>query len=94
MMLLRFIHVIVCISSLFLFIAYLLFSGQVVSDSFCNPMDLAHQASLSMGCSWQEYWSRLPYPTPGDLPDPGIEPVSHALSGRIFTTEPPGNLAV
>ena len=42
-----------------------------------------------MGFSRQEYWSRLPFPTPGDLPDPGIEPaslVSPALAGRFFTT--------
>ena len=45
---------------------------------------VARQASLSMGFSRQEYWSRLPCPTPGDLSDPGIKPVSlvsHALAG-------------
>ena len=42
-----------------------------------------------MGFPRQEYWSRLPFPSPGDLPDPGIEPVSPALAGRFFTTEPP-----
>ena len=46
----------------------------------------ARQASLSMGFSWQEYWSGLPFPTPGDLPDLGIEPVSLALRDRFFTT--------
>ena len=40
--------------------------------------------------SRQEYWSSLPLPSPGDLSDPGIEPVSTALAGRFFTTEPPG----
>ena len=43
-----------------------------------------------MGFSWQEYWSGLPFPPPGDLPDPGIDPVSPvapALAGRLFTTE-------
>ena len=46
---------------------------------------------LSMGLSRQEYWSGLPFPSPGDLPDPGIEPMSPALTGRFFfTTEPPG----
>ena len=47
------------------------------------------QASQSMGFPRQEYWSGLPFPTPGDLPDPGIEPVSLApptLVGRFFTT--------
>ena len=45
--------------------------------TLCNPMD--HQAPLSMGFSRQEYWGRLPFPSPGDLPDPGIEPKSPAL---------------
>ena len=43
-----------------------------------------------MGFSRQEYWSGLPFPSPGDLPDPGIKPASPALAGRFFTTEPPG----
>ena len=50
---------------------------------------VAGQASLSMGFSRQEYWSGLPFPTPGDLPDPGIEPVSlssPALAGGFFTS--------
>ena len=54
---------------------------------------VACQAPLSMEFSRQEYWSGLPYPTPGNLPDPGIEPrslVSPALTGGLFTTEPPG----
>ena len=45
---------------------------------------------MSMGFPRQEYWSVLPFPSPVDLPDPGIKPVSHALTGRFFTTEPPG----
>jgi len=44
-----------------------------------------------MEFSRQEYWSGLPFPTPGDLPDPGIEPTSPALAGGFFTTKPPGN---
>ena len=43
-----------------------------------------------MGFSRQEYWSGLPFPSPGDLPDPGIKPMSLALAGRFFTSEPPG----
>ena len=43
-----------------------------------------------MGFPRQEYWSGLPYPSPGDIPDPGIEPTSPALAGGFFTTEPPG----
>ena len=57
----------------------------------CDPMDC--QALLSMGFSRQEYWSGVPFPTPGDLPDPGIEPASlgsPALAGGFFPTVPPG----
>ena len=60
---------------------------------FVTPWTVACQAPLSMGFSRQEYWSGLPCPTPGDLPDPGIKPVSlasPALAGGFFTTEPPG----
>ena len=48
--------------------------------TFCDPMDhIACQAPLSMEFPSQEYWSRLPFPSPGGLPDPGIEPASPAL---------------
>ena len=47
------------------------------------------QAPLSMEFFRQEYWSGLPFPLPGDLPDPGIEPTSPALAGRFFTSELP-----
>ena len=43
-----------------------------------------------MDFSRQEYWNGLPFPSPGDLPDPGMQPASPALAGRFFTTEPPG----
>ena len=46
---------------------------------FVTPWTVARQAPLSMESSRQEYWSGLPFPSPGDLPDPGIEPVSRAL---------------
>ena len=46
---------------------------------FATPWTVAYQASPSMGFSRQEYWSGLPFPSPGDLPDPGIEPGSPAL---------------
>ena len=49
-----------------------------------------HSASMSMGFFGQEYWSGLPFPPPGDLPDPGIKLRSPALTGGFFTTEPPG----
>ena len=57
---------------------------------FVTPWTIAHQAPLSMGFSRQEYWSRLPFPSPGDLPNSGIKSVSPALAGKFFTTEPPG----
>ena len=58
---------------------------------------VAHQVSLSMGFPRQEYWSGLPFPSPGDLPDPRTEPetpVFPALTGRIFTTGSPGKSSV
>ena len=60
---------------------------------FETPWTVACQAPLSMKFSRQEYWNGLPFPPPGDLPDWGIEPVSPAastLTGRFFTTAPPG----
>ena len=51
-------------------------------------MHCSHQAPLSMGFSRQEYWSGLSFPSPGDLPDPGIEPTSPAFAGKFFTTVP------
>ena len=50
---------------------------------FATPWTVAHQASLSTGFPGQEYWSGLPFPPPGDLPDPGIEPESPALAGKV-----------
>ena len=57
---------------------------------FATPWTVAYQASPSMGFSRQEYWSGLPFPSPGDLPDPGIEPGSPALQADALTSEPPG----
>ena len=48
-------------------------------QTLCNPLTVAHQAPLSMGFSRQEYWSGLPFPSPGDLSSPGIEPSSLCL---------------
>ena len=56
----------------------------------CDPWTVAHQAPLSMGFPRQEYWNVLPFSSPGDLPNPGIELVSPELAGRFFITEPPG----
>ena len=63
----------------------------------CNPSTAACQAPLSMGFLRLEYWSGLPVPPPGDLPNPGIEPrspVPPALAGGFFTTELPGSFPV
>ena len=60
---------------------------------FATPGTVAFPAPLSMGLSQQEYWnsfSTLPFPPPGNLPDPGIEPASPALAVGFFTTVPPG----
>ena len=57
---------------------------------FVTPWTVAHQALLSKAFSWQEYRSRLPFPSPGDLPDSGIEPMSSALAGGFFISEPLG----
>ena len=54
---------------------------------FANPWTLACQRPRSMGFSTQVYWSRLPFPSPGDLPDPGIEPRSPALQADNLPTE-------
>ena len=57
---------------------------------FVTPWTVACQARLSMWFLRQESWSRLPFPSPGDLPAPGIEPASPALGDGFFTTESPG----
>ena len=57
---------------------------------FATSWTVAHQAPPSMGFSRQEYWSGLPFPSPGDLPGPGIEPRSPALEADALTSEPPG----
>ena len=61
----------------------------VSCPALCNSMDCSPQAPLSMGFSWHRHWSGLPFPPPGDLPDPGIKPVSFvspALTGGFFTS--------
>ena len=65
-------------------------SGSEVSQNrvrlFANPWTVVHQAPPSMGFSRQEYWNGLPFPSPGYLPDPEMEPASPALAGMFFTT--------
>ena len=57
---------------------------------FATPWTIAYQAPPSMGFSRQECWNGLPFPSPGDLPDPGIEPRSPALQADALPSEPPG----
>ena len=74
---------------LVLLVITIVLGHSIVSNSFANPKTVAHRAPLSMGFLRQEYWSDLPFPFPGDLPNPGIEPMSPgsaALAGRFFTT--------
>ena len=61
---------------------------------FATPWTVAYQAPTSMGFSRQEYWSGLPFPSPGDLPYPGIEPRSPAFQADPLTSEPPGKPSV
>ena len=64
-------------------------SHSVMSDS-CDPMDCSPPGSSVHGFSRQEYWSGLPFPSPGDLPKPGIEHNSPTLKADSLPTEPPG----
>ena len=73
-------------------ISILLFSHSVMSISFATPWTVALQAPLSMEFPRQEYWSGLPFPSPGDLLDPGID--ISCIEGEFFTTEPPGKHAI
>ena len=59
---------------------------------FATPWTVAYQASPSRGFSRQEYWSGLPFPSPGDLPNPGIEPKSPALEADALTSKPLGKV--
>ena len=65
----------------------LLFSYEVMSSFFVTPWTVAHQVSLSMGLPRQEYWSGLPFPSPGNLPNLGIKPGPPALQADSLPTE-------
>ena len=60
--------------------------------TLCDAMDCGPPGSAAHGLSWQECWSLLLCPPPGDLPGPGIKPESPALANGFFTTEPLGKL--
>ena len=62
--------------------------------TLCDPWTVAYQAPPSMGFSRQKYWSGLPFPSPGDLPEPGIESRSPTLKADALTSEPPGHLQI
>ena len=62
------------------------------SRPFATSWTVAYQALPSMGFSRQEYWSGLPFPSPGDLPKPGIEPGTPELQADALPSEPPGDL--
>ena len=58
------------------------------TEQLNTAQTVAHQTPLSMGFSRQEYWNVMPFPSPGDLPDPRIKPVFPVLEGGFFTAEP------
>ena len=66
-------------------------NSSAMSDSLVS-WTAAHQAPLSMGFFRQKYWNGLPFPIPGDLPDPGIKPESSVLQADSLPSEPPGKL--
>ena len=65
-----------------------------MSTSFVTPWTVAHQVPMYMRFPRQEYWRGLLFPSPGNLPDSGIEPAFPALADRFFTTDPPGKQPV
>ena len=81
-------------------IAHRFFTSEVKVKSlshvriFATPGTVAYQAPLSMGFSKQEYWSGLPFPSPGDLPNPGIKLGSLVLQADTLPSEPPGKCFV
>ena len=80
-----------CLSSLLMghpLLSLVLVSVAQLCPILCNPMDCS--PPLSVGFSIQEYWRRLPFPSPGDLPDPGIKPGSLALQADSLLFGPPG----
>ena len=69
------------------------YGGGLVTKScptLATQWTVARQAPQSMGFSRQEYWRGLPFPSPGDLPNPGVKPASPALAGGFFISTPPG----
>ena len=75
-----------------LIILYYVCGGLVAKScpTLVTPWTVSHQGSLSMGFPRQEYWRGLPFPSPGDLPYPGIKPRSPSLQAEALLSEPPG----
>ena len=74
-------------------VSFLICGGSLATKScltLATPWTVACQSPLSMGFPKQAYWSKLPFPSPGDLPDSGIEPKSPALQADSIQTQPPG----
>ena len=74
----------------YIILLLLLFGHYVAFYSLVTPWTIFLQAPLSMEFPRQEYWSGLPFPSPGDVPNPGIKPSCLALAGEFFTSEPQG----
>ena len=79
-----------CICNTCYILPVLLFSCSVMSNCFTIPLTVAHQSPLSMGFHRQEYWSGLPFPSPGNLPNPRSKPLAPALADGFFSIEPSG----
>ena len=79
-----------CLWSVSVCVCVCVFSVTQSCPTLCNLMDRSWPGSSVCGISQARVWSGLPFPSPGDLPDPGIKPGSPALTGGFFTTEPPG----
>ena len=75
-------------------VSFLICGGSLVTKScltLATPWTVACQSPLSMGFPKQAYWSKLPFPSPGDLPDPGIKSPSSAIAGKFYTAAPSGS---
>ena len=81
-----FVRTMICFIIVFPLQKHIMLIVELVLTLFVAPLTIVHQALLSMGFPRQEYWSRLPFLSPGALPDPGIKPTSLALPGGFFTT--------
>ena len=84
------VRTIICFTIVFPLQKHIVLIVELGLTLFVAPLTIVHQAPLSMGFSRQEYWSGLPFPPPGDLPDTGIKPRSPALQADSLPSELPG----